>query len=720
MNSYNFVLNSSSIILILLILAMLGFSIYAYRRTIPPISNFFKRILIVLRWLGLSILIFMLFEPALEMNTVETLEPKTLVFLDNSKSVSYEREENNLKEKYLNSIKNSNLKSENFEFFKFTNETFEIVNDSLDKLELDGDLTNLETVFERIQRKRANENIGSVVLFSDGNFNDGNNPIYDASEIGLPVYTVTVGDTSEFSDVQISSIVTNEIAYVNSAIPINAIIKSSNYDVDSVSVNLIVDGKKIDTKKINLKSDKESYFETFEYVPESEGAKSIEVEIETLPREVSINNNFKVEFIKVLDNKKSISLFAGAPSYDVSILSKILSEDANSELKKFIQKKGRTFYQEPTDGEILETQLFVFAGFPNNSTPDNLLQKIAQEIKKGKPFLFLFSQDLNVKKLALLSEILPFEVISEGKKEFQVLPVAEKEALANPLLRVTGSEDDLDLWNDLAPLYKTETFLKLEPGAKSVMKIAANNTVLNEPLLIQSESNRTKSVIITAYGLNNWRLGSLSDRMLKDENAIDLTKKLINNSVKWLSVKNEGRKFTISTNKDSYVTGEPVIVNAQVYNDSYEALDDANVKIKIESEYDSRELILSSIGNGRYTSRVEGLLAGDYQIDGEAEYREKIIGRDQLKFELGDLNIEYLALNANEKIMKEIAKVSGGKNYFFDDVSKLKEEIENNQAKPKEIVSYEVLNIWEKPWLLIIAIALFSLEWFIRKRLGMM
>jgi hypothetical protein len=699
---------------------MLGLAIYAYKRTIPEISSFFKRILILLRWLGLSILIFMLFEPALELSTVEKLPAKTLVFLDNSKSLGSERDGHNLKSEYLKSIKDADLDEDSYEFFQFTNETIGLSPDSLNSLDLDGDLTNFERVFDRIQRKRTNENIGSLVIFSDGNFNDGKNPIYSASELGLPIYTVTVGDTSEYSDVQISSILTNEIAYVNTAIPVNVIVKSSNYDVDSVSMNLFVDGKIIDTKKLNLKSDKESYLETFQYIPESEGAKSIKVEIEELPREASSKNNIKTEFIKVLDNKKRISLFAGAPSYDVSILSKILSQDANSKLDKFVQKKGGTFYKEPSEADLIETQLFVLAGFPNSTTPKALIDKIVKEIKKGKPYLFIFSQQIDVKKFNYMKGILPFEVISSGAKEFQVLPVAEKEALSNPLLRVSGSEEDLTLWNELAPLYKTETFLKLEPGAKSIMKIAANNTVLNEPLLIQSESNGIKSVVLTAYGLNNWRLGSLSDRMLKDEDAVDLTKKLIDNSVKWLSVKNEGRKFTITSNKDSYVAGEAVIINAQVYNDSYEALDDANVKVSFESENDSRELILSSIGNGRYTSRVEGLTSGNYTVSGRGEYRDKIIGSDQIKFNIGNLNIEYLALNANEKLMSDLADISGGKNYFFKNISNLKSDIISNQAKPKEIVNNDILNIWEKPWLLIIAIVLFSLEWFIRKRLGMM
>lgn len=721
MNSYNFALNSNPLFLILIIIGCLALSIYAYRRTIPQISPLPKRILISLRWIALSILCLLLFEPILEINSVKEIKPKTLVFFDNSKSLDLELTDNNIKEKYFNAIQSSAIKNlPNASFYKFDRESTKLDPDSLSRISLAGELTNLEETLERTERARGNDNIASVVIFSDGNFNDGRNPTYPAANLGLPIYTVTVGDTSDFADLSIQSIITNKIAYIDNAVPVNVNIQAQNYKADSVDVTLLEDGKVLDTKKLNINKQKNNYLTVFEYIPTEAGAKKLQVKIAELPRELSTENNYKSEFIKVLDNKKKLALFAGAPSYDVSILARILSKDPNAELNKFIQKKNESFYRQPTEADLKETGLFFFVGFPNSSTPTPLLNKLAEEIKKGKPFFFLFSQDTDIKKLNYLADILPFDIISSGKKEFEVLPVVEEKDLANPILRISGAENDIDKWNELSPLFKTETFLKLKAGAKSIMKIAVNNTVLNEPLLVQSNLNSVKSIVMTGYGLHRWKIASLSDKMMKDDDATDLTSILIDNSVKWLSVKNEGRKFTIEANKDYYTSGESIILNAQVYNDSYEPLENAEVIANIISDSDEREVILSSIGKGRYTARIQGLQPGDFFVKGEANYKSTIIGTDQDAFQLGDLNVEYLKLEANQDIMKELAEATGGNNYYYDNISNLQDDIiSHKNFKAKEILNTEVINFWNKSWLLILAVTLFSIEWFYRKRLGM-
>jgi hypothetical protein len=715
-------MNSSSIFLVLLILFSLGLSIFGYWRTIPEIPKLSKRILTFLRWLGLSILFFLLFEPILELSSVLEQKPKTLIFLDDSESMNIESANLKLKQDYIQSIQNSGIQSlENSEILRFGNEPLLISKDSITELNTEDESTDFEKLFINSLRQKDEENLQSIVIFSDGNFNSGRNPIYAASELGLPVYTVTVGDTSQKSDVLIENILTNKIAYNNSAVPVNVTIKSSNYNLDSVNIKLIENGKEINSQKINLKDDKEYYYLQFEYVPNSPGSKKIEVVIDELPRENSTKNNSKIEFIKVLDNKKQIAFFAGSPSYDVSIISSIIDKDPNADINKFIQKKGVSFYREPSDAELKSSQMFVFVGFPNQFTSKQLLEKIRNEIAKGKPYLFVFSQNLDVKNLAIMKSILPFEVISEGKKEFAVLPVANERNISNPILRITGNESDIDNWNELSPLYKTETFLKLNPGAKSLLDIAVNNTILNEPLLIQSSSNGIKSIILTGYGLHKWKLASHAANLLKGKESIDLSEKLIENSMKWLNVKEQARKFSIKTNKQEFISGETVVLNAEVYDDSYQAIDNALVTANlIDNDSTSREIILSSIGNGKYISRLEGLLEGSFKIEANAKLNKDVLGSDETRFEVGNLNIEFLNLTANVNLMEQLANSTGGKNYFYSDVENLIKDLKSNSKEPKKIVNESIINIWEKIWLLATAILVFSLEWFYRKRLSML
>ena len=75
----------------------------------------------------------------------------------------------------------------------------------------------------------------------------------------------------------------------------------------------------------------------------------------------------------------------------------------------------------------------------------------------------------------------------------------------------------------------------------------------------------------------------------------------------------------------------------------------------------------------------------------------------------------------NYPLLNLMAKDSGGEFYFSDDYSpilnKLR-ELRINSSKEKMVASE--ITLWSDTWMLVIAILLFALEWFIRKRSGML
>jgi hypothetical protein len=75
----------------------------------------------------------------------------------------------------------------------------------------------------------------------------------------------------------------------------------------------------------------------------------------------------------------------------------------------------------------------------------------------------------------------------------------------------------------------------------------------------------------------------------------------------------------------------------------------------------------------------------------------------------------------NYPLLNLLASESGGDFYFPDDYSQLLDilkELKINSSKEKVVTSE--ITLWSDTWMLIIAILLFALEWFIRKRNGML
>jgi len=72
-------------------------------------------------------------------------------------------------------------------------------------------------------------------------------------------------------------------------------------------------------------------------------------------------------------------------------------------------------------------------------------------------------------------------------------------------------------------------------------------------------------------------------------------------------------------------------------------------------------------------------------------------------------------------LLNLLSSESGGEFFFPDDYSGLLnslKELKLNSSKEKVVTSE--INLWSDTWMLIIAVLLFSLEWFIRKRNGML
>lgn len=88
MENFDLKLHGQVLLFIFIFIALIGLSIFVYRRTIPPVPNWFKKILTLLRISSLIIILFILFELILSLSWNRTEKPIIAVLLDNSASMS--------------------------------------------------------------------------------------------------------------------------------------------------------------------------------------------------------------------------------------------------------------------------------------------------------------------------------------------------------------------------------------------------------------------------------------------------------------------------------------------------------------------------------------------------------------------------------------------------------------------------------------------------------
>ena len=79
--------------------------------------------------------------------------------------------------------------------------------------------------------------------------------------------------------------------------------------------------------------------------------------------------------------------------------------------------------------------------------------------------------------------------------------------------------------------------------------------------------------------------------------------------------------------------------------------------------------------------------------------------------------VEYQNLNLNTELLKKIAKITGGEYLNYRDIEKLR----NLLVEKKSVISSKrEFELWNSWLILIIIIALFSLEWYGRKSRGLL
>ncbi len=218
-------------LLVLFLLAMIAASILFYRYTLPPIPGKKRFLLSALRALALCLLLGILFEPVLRSITTTEQLPIVAMLVDVSQSMSIHDGTGDRSAQLFQFIHQKNLipPQTQIEYFPFAENLHQPQTAMRDTFPLEGEVTNISDVLAQLKDRLNRQNIQSAVLVSDGNYTAGKNPLYDAEGLGIPVYTVGVGDTVEQKDVLIKNVATNNIAYAETRVPVDVTVKSSGY-----------------------------------------------------------------------------------------------------------------------------------------------------------------------------------------------------------------------------------------------------------------------------------------------------------------------------------------------------------------------------------------------------------------------------------------------------------------------------------------------------------
>ncbi len=683
------------------------FAYYFYRVTVPPVSSRLKFLLSLLRALALFMIVALIFEPVIKLTFTEKVSPKVVIAIDNSQSVK----------KYSDKIKNTTRvlldkldeKGVNSTVFTFGKKVDKIEKRSVDSLNFDESLTNMENLFDSLKNTVKAD---AAIIITDGGINSGITPLHKASRTPFPVYFLGVGDTSEIRDVSIARVLHNSYAYLNKKTEIELTLKNKGFAGVTLPVTLKNNGQIVSVENVTLSPGGVNTL-TLEFAPQKLGENKITLEIPNVKGDLRKGNNRKVFYLNVLKSKIKVALVCGAPDADFAFIKNLLSVNEEFEVSDIIEISTRKNIPSGSFRKILEKADVLFLiSFPALNSSSQIIAEVLSAIQKdSKPFAFVAGIGTDFNKLKEFESELNFSFAGT-----EILPVMSRLYIIrknSPLLKLTQG-DEGNNWNNLPPFVYWGENVSLKSGAVSIANALLKNRQTDLPVIVKYSVGRKRSVSILAGNIWRWKLRANKDADL-------LLDDFLQNIVKWLNAANDLKRIKIAPLKKVFAAGETVNFEAEILDESLNPVDDADVEITVNKGQDSFKAIMTNKYNGLYECSFENLLPGDYSYVGKAFRNHKFLGQKRGKFSIEDVNLEILNSRLQKELLRIIAKNSGGKYFDLSSVENFMRFVEKQLfSRRKTKVEVKEYKLWSYEITLFLIVLIFSLEWFLRKRNGLL
>ena len=714
-------LHGRTVLAVVLAVIVFGGAYFYYLTTLPPIPRKQRIVFALLRGSSLTFLVLLLFEPLLRLAGTDEHPPVVAVLLDDSQSMTIVDGRGDRAERIRSFLRSSPF-AENgsgflVHYFTFAGESSKPSDAPPDSLRFAGQSTDIDNVLRTVQDARQEDNIRAAVLISDGVYTAGKNPLYIAQALGIPVYTVGVGDTAVQKDVLIDRVVVNSLSYAGEKVPVDVAIRSTGYRNARVEVTIRDGSRILDRALVTLDREEFNTSVHLAVIPEDEGTKRYTVEVSHLPGELTERNNSRQVFIHVIKSRLKVVLVAAAPSPDVAELTRTLADDPHISLRQYIGKGHQEFYGGDPPQSVLDSMdCLVLAGYPTAGSGPAAFRRIADAVvRNNKPLMYCGGREVDYSLLNELASALPFGWQGPiTQNELLVSPLVPEEARVHPLITLEGNGTP-SAWQKLPPVFRTQSDFYLKPGATALLVPSIQGIPLPGPLIAVRSEAHHRSIAITGYGIWRWRLMAQGDAETEQ-----LLSQFLPDAVRWLTTHDDDKRVRVAPTKELFTTAEPAQFTAQVYTEELHPADNAEVTLEILHGGDRTAVALRPVGNGRYEGSATGLPEGDYSYRAAATLGGSPAGEDHGRFAVGMTNGEFLETRMNRSLLEQMAFRTSGMYFPIDGADSLGVVLRTMKWSPREVVHESEIELWNWRYAALAVIALLAVEWYLRKRYGMM
>lgn len=649
------------------------------------------------RFLAVTILAVLLMSPFIRYRNTKTYKPIVAILQDNSESVrnSFKAGDSATYVKKLQDL--TDKLSAKYDVVPYT---FGSELRKSDAYSFGDKVTNISDAIDNVNDLYYNQNLGAVIVASDGIYNQGINPVYSAAKSTYAVYTVALGDTTIPKDLKFGNVYYNKITYLNDQFAVRADVEATFLSGKNASILISeVNGNNVNhlfKKDVIISSD--GFTASYDFIiPASKpGLVHYQLYLTHVDGEVTYKNNVKDIFVEVLDGRQKILIVAASPHPDIAALKQAIESNKNYQLD--------IAYAADFANKLNDYNLVILHQLPSvNYNAENILAQ-AKALKKS--VLFVVGTETSPSALAKAETALTIagnssrlnDVTARVNKDFNLFTVSDATQQA-----ITK----------FPPLQCFFGEFKVNGASQVLLSQRINNVETDFPLWMFADQLDSKIGIIAGEGIWRWRMYDYMQN--KNFDAFD---EIVNKTIQYLAVKGDKRPFRVNLPKNIFQDNEAVTFDAQLYNANYEMVNTPDVDLKIRSEDGKDYPFKMNKTDNYYTLNAGFLPVGTYSYSAAVK-----LGANSYKaegrFSISPLQLEELRTVADHKVMYQLATQHGGQMYHATDFDKIADELlAKNVLKPVLYDTFLTESAINLKWIFFLILLLLSAEWFLRKYLG--
>jgi hypothetical protein len=684
---------------VLCILLGLGYSLVLYFRdtTFGEQSRFLNGGLGALRFTVVTLLAVLLLSPLLKSITTETKKPVVILAQDQSESIAAGMDQEAMSA-YRSAFEELSRRLGNeyeLQQYAFSGD----VRDEID-FEFTGKVTNISKLLTTVFDLYSNQNLGAVIVATDGIYNEGSNPVYVGTRLSAPIFTVALGDTTQKRDLTIRRIFHNRIAYLGDKFSVQIDIAAQNCSgVNSnLSIYKVEGGTNRLLQQLPVNIDRNDFFSTREVILDADqsGVQRFRITLSPAPGEATTANNSKDIFIDVLDARQKILLLANSPHPDLSAIRQSIGTNKNYQVD--------IGYINDLKVKISDYNFVIMHQLPSRTNDAAAALNVLEQNKI--PRLFIVGSQTNFPRFNQVQSLI--SIRSDGRNTNEV----QGTVAGGFNLFTVGERVDQQL-STFPPLTAPFGEFDLQAGAQTLLYQRIGKIDTRFPLLLLGEPRGIREGVLCAEGIWKWRLFDF----LQHRNH-DIFDELLGKTVQYVSLKEDKRKFRVNLSKNIFNENEPIVFDAELYNDNYEQINDPDVSMVITSG-DGREFNFVFNKTNRAYSLNAGILpVGNYTFRASVFFNAQNLTYAG-QFSVQPIQLELYETTADHNLLQLLSEKYGGAMVYPDQTASIADLIkERGTVKPVIYQTAKTRLVINLKWIFFLLLGLLSVEWFFRRYFG--